>query len=164
MLCKVCCNNGDENLKCGESKEDNYITVNYNNAFSYGRLQFFNYDNSRINLERIFLDDTQKGIMEPLEITDSSTLKVYFDSSIDSLSSFFNSQIDSNCQFIKSVDFSNFATVVPDMSYLFNGCTSLESVNFNNFKGTTVTNMKFIFSNCNIIKSIDLSSFTLRND
>ena len=101
--------------------------------------------------------------MEPLEITDSSTLKVYFDSSIDSLSSFFNSQIDTNCQFIKSVDFSNFATVVPDMSYLFNGCTSLESVNFNNFKGTTVTNMKFIFSNCNIIKSIDLSSFTFEN-
>jgi len=50
---------------------------------------FFNFYNSRINLDRIFLGDTQKAIGEPLEITNSSALKIYFDSSIESLSSFF---------------------------------------------------------------------------
>ena len=58
-LVKICCNNGNENSKCGTFNEDNYVIVNYNNAFSYGSSKFFNYDNSRINLERIFLDNTQ---------------------------------------------------------------------------------------------------------
>jgi hypothetical protein len=105
-LVKICCIS-KTNI-CGGITADNYITVNYNNKFSYGLSQFFNLYNSRNNLERIFLGDTQKGIGDPLEITSSSTLKIYFDSSIESLSSFFNSYFDTNCKYIKSVDFFKF--------------------------------------------------------
>ena len=120
--------------------------------------------NSRINLERIFLDNTQKGIMEPLEITDSSTLKIYFESPVESLSSFFDAESDPNVANIKSIDFSHFdSSNIKDMSYLFKGCTSLDSVNFKNFNGAAVNNMERMFYNCNKIKSLDLSSFTFEN-
>ena len=46
------------------------------------------------------------------------------------------------------------------MSYLFYGCSSLESVTFTNFSFKFVNNMSYMFFNCNKIKSINLPNIT----
>ena len=160
---KICCNS--EENKCGKLKEDNYIAVNYNNEFNYenGFKNSLN-DYIRFNIERIDLNGTQKGLVEPLEITKASTLKIYFEDPIESLKSFFDVQYDPNVVNINSIDFSNFDLLnINDMSNLFKGCTSLESFNFGNFNGAKVTDMRYLLSGCTTIKSIDLSKFTFEN-
>ena len=158
---KRCCNS--DSIKCGGFREDNYIIVNYNKKCNYmdnddNSLPFFN--KYRYTLERIFLDGTQKGIYEPLEITNGSTLKILFEEPIERLSYFLDVQYDSNVVNINYVDFSNFnSSNIKEMSNLFKGCTSLESVNFGKFNGAKVTDMRYMFFNCKALKSIDLSCF-----
>ena len=47
---------------------------------------------------------------------------------------------------------------------LFNGCTSLESVNLSSFDTSLVTDMAIMFKNCKKLNSLDLSGFTFMQD
>lgn len=47
-----------------------------------------------------------------------------------------------------------------DMSWMFNGCVSLESMDdLSNFNTSNVTNFESMFGNCELITTLDLSSF-----
>ncbi len=43
-----------------------------------------------------------------------------------------------------------------DMSYMFNGCESLKSIDISNFNTNNVTDMSFMFNGCESLNSIDL--------
>ena len=125
-IIKRCCNDDNKNLKCGEFKEDNYITVNFINECNYpnGFMNKF-----RTSIEKIVLDDEVQLINGPLKIGNNSELKIYFDSKIENISYFFSSECDPNVININSIDFTNFDySNIIDMSHLFEGCSSLESV------------------------------------
>ena len=49
------------------------------------------------------------------------------------------------------------------MSYMFNECNSLKSINLSKFDTSSVNNMKGMFYNCNSLKVIDLSNFNMEN-
>ena len=64
-----------------------------------------------------------------------------------------------NCTNLKSLDLSHFNTLaVSDLSYMFNNCSSLESLKIN-FNTTKVVNMERMFSSCVNLTSLNLSSF-----
>ena len=48
---------------------------------------------------------------------------------------------------------------VTDMSYMFNGCWSLASLDVSRFDTSSVKNMSKMFNGCNSLASLDLSSF-----
>ncbi len=50
-----------------------------------------------------------------------------------------------------------------DMSYMFNGCESLKSIDISNFNTNNVTNMSYMFNECESLKSIDISNFNTNN-
>ena len=52
---------------------------------------------------------------------------------------------------------------VDDMSFLFMNCSSLEKIDFSNFKTKNVTKMTGMFEKCSKIKKLDLSSFNTEN-
>ena len=52
---------------------------------------------------------------------------------------------------------------VTDMGYMFNKCTSLTSLNLNNFDTSNVTNMLQMFFGCSNLTSLDLSIFDTSN-
>ena len=59
---------------------------------------------------------------------------------------------------VTSIDLSKFDfSKVTDMSYMFNGCTILESINFGNSKTKLVKDMQYLFYNCQKLLSLDLS-------
>ena len=132
---KKCCKFDFETLRCLE--RDNYLIVNFTKECTYQE----GFQNSyRTNIEKILLDGEEYSIDKNLEIKSNSQLIIYFDSTLESLSHFFSSEIDPNVININLIDLSHFdASNIKDLSNLFEGCTSLESVNFTNFEKATLT-------------------------
>ena len=65
-----------------------------------------------------------------------------------------------NCSSLTSLDFSNFNTSkVTNMSYMFMSCSSLTSLDLSSFNTASVTEMSWMFYNCSSLTSLDLSSF-----
>ena len=74
---------------------------------------------------------------------------------VTNMSYMFNS-----CQGLTSLDLSNFNTAkVTDMSYMFNGCSGLTSLGLSSFNTAEVENMSYMFQFCQGLTSLDLSSF-----
>ena len=49
------------------------------------------------------------------------------------------------------------------MSFMFNGCSSLEYINLSSFNTNKVNNMRAMLCPCSSIKSLDISSFNTSN-
>ena len=68
------------------------------------------------------------------------------------------------CSFLNSIELSSFNTTnVNNMSYMFNGCSSLKSIGLFSFNTTNVNDMSYMFNGCSSLNSIDLSSFNTTN-
>ena len=65
-----------------------------------------------------------------------------------------------NCKKLSSLDFSKFNTEnVTDMSYMFSCCWGLSSLDLSKFNTENVTNMTNMFYNCSALSTLDLSNF-----
>jgi len=90
---------------------------------------------------------------------------IIFSDAVDTSSTsniIYMSYMFNNCTSLRSVDFGkNFNTSnVTNMDYMFYNCTSLENINFGeNFDTSNVTNMKYMFSGCTSMTNLDLSNF-----
>ena len=67
-----------------------------------------------------------------------------------------------NLQDIKDIRNLNTENVT-DMSYMFNDCQSLTSLDLSNFNTQNVTNMRCMFYGCHALKSLDVSNFNTQN-
>ena len=68
------------------------------------------------------------------------------------------------CSSLTSLDLSSLDTSkVTSMSGMFNGCSSLTSLDLSNFNTSNVTDMHFMFYGCSKLTSLDLSSFDTSN-
>ena len=88
-----------------------------------------------------------------------STIEVSFKGSNTSkatdMSYMFNS-----CSVLKSLDLSNFDTSnVTDMSSMFTSCINLTLLDVSNFDTNNVTNMSYMFYGCRNLTSLDLRNF-----
>ena len=64
------------------------------------------------------------------------------------------------CSSLTSIDVSGFDTsAVTNMSAVFWGCSSLTSLDLSNFDTSAVTSMAYMFINCSSLTSIDVSGF-----
>ena len=65
-----------------------------------------------------------------------------------------------NCRELSSLDLSKFNTEnVTDMSYMFSCCWGLSSLDLSKFNTENVTNMTNMFYNCSALSTLDLSNF-----
>ncbi len=150
---EICCNFDFEDYKCG------YLLVSFITESTYEN----GFENEyRANIDKIILNGVEKTKNEALEIPAGSKMKIYFSSVPSSFKEFFSADNDNNTVNIDSIDFSHMdLSEVTDMSYLFDGCTSLESVTFPKNTPKAINNIQDIFSGCSTIKSIDLSNFII---
>ena len=86
-------------------------------------------------------------------------IKIHFSQGFVDLKNMFSFEIDTNVKYIVSIDFSNFSSLITDMSKLFYECENLTSVDFSNVNTSSVTNMNSMFADCSQLTSIDLSNF-----
>ena len=65
-----------------------------------------------------------------------------------------------SCSRLTSLDITNFNTAnVTDMSYMFQSCTKLTSLDVTNFNTAKVKNMIRMFSNCQALTSLNVTNF-----
>ena len=68
------------------------------------------------------------------------------------------------CSSLKSLDLSGFDTSnVTNMSNMFEGCSSLKSLDLSGFDTSNVTDMSCMFDGCSSLESLDLSGFDTSN-
>ena len=71
------------------------------------------------------------------------------------------SNLFQGCTSLTSIDISNFNTEnVISMAALFEGCSSLTSLNLSNINTDRVQFMFYMFNNCKSLKYLDISSFS----
>ena len=69
-----------------------------------------------------------------------------------------------NCSKLSSLDVSKFNTAnVTNMSYMFYSCSALLSLDVTNFNTEKVTDMSYMFNNCSKLTSLDVSKFNTVN-
>ncbi len=74
------------------------------------------------------------------------------------------SYVFNGCKSLKSLDLSNFKTnSATDISYMFYECSSLTSLDVSKFETGNVTNMEYLFYNCSNVTSLDVSHFDTKN-
>ena len=68
------------------------------------------------------------------------------------------------CSTLTSLDVSSFNTAkVTNMNSMFSGCSSLTSLDVSSFNTSKVTNMRGMFYGCSSLKSLDVSNFNTEN-
>ena len=98
------------------------------------------------------------------EVAQSIT-KVIFDSSFadarpTSTASWFSGL--KNLQSIEDIANLNTSNVT-DMAWMFDGCSSLTSLDMSNFNTSSVTDMSAMFNSCKLLTSLDVSHFNTSN-
>ena len=74
------------------------------------------------------------------------------------------SRMFNGCSSLTTLDVSNFKTDnVMDMSSMFYGCSSLTTLDVSNFNTDNVTSMFSMFTNCSSLTTLDLSNFKTEN-
>ena len=100
---------------------------------------------------------TNGGITIIPELTVEASFKGSSTSNVTNMSYMFN-----YCSRLKSLDVSGFNTSkVTTMYNMFQICANLESLDLSNFKTTNVTDMGHMFDGCSNLKSLDLSGWNM---
>ena len=112
------------------------------------------------NIE-LYINDEKIKFNFKYKIKESKELKVKFKfKKLLTITSF----LFFGCSSLNSIDLSSFNTTnVKDMSGMFSYCYSLKSIDLSSFNTTNVNNMSGMFCGCSSLKSIDLSSFNTTN-
>ena len=141
-------------------RDTDYIIVNYASDFSSKNVDFTS-QNSENKISAISTGNSIDSLtpvenINSVTINPNSILKIEFSQPLTTLAKFFMKMIE-----IKSIDFSHFiSTEVTDMSQLFSGCNSTETITFgDNFNTEKVTKMNGMFYGCSSLIEIDLSKF-----
>ena len=123
-------------------ENDNYIIVKYGNETTYGANKFKN--GYKQSVEYIKYNGEEVDLTKDFTIKANTTIEIYFSEPITSLNRFFSAYEDDEPKAINItyIDLSHFdSSSVNDTSYMFNGCSSLEEINFNNFNTLKVTDI-----------------------
>ena len=146
-------------------KKENFIKVTYKSETVYPNGFGNGYRNGT---DHIKIGNETFNISDPLTIGANEAIEIHFKEPIKSLSNFFGyfsayKTGDENVKNIISVDFTNFnSSKVEEVISMFEGCTSIEEINFNNFQTSgKIRNMSRIFYQCLNLKKIDLSRLVI---
>ena len=151
-----------------ECISSNFILIKYGKNTTYENgfgNEFRNSNDSYFIINRDYnkrLNSTDK-----LNIIAGKKLGIYYLSNITTMENYFSSISDDNTKYIVSIDLSHLNIVnVDNMTNLFYGCESLQSIIFVNsledslyFDTSLVNDMNQMFYGCSSLESLDLSIF-----
>ena len=154
----ICCDYDIKLKKCR-----NYIICKYKEKTEYEN----GFENRfRKNLAFIQNETSIVGPKDRLIIEANTTIEIYFSEPITSLEGFFSADEndDPKAKTITYIDLSHLdSSSVEQAHFLFNKCSFLEEINFNNFETLKLTNINSMFRECSNLKSLDLSNFITPN-
>jgi len=131
---------------------NNYIKVKYKNSANY----FGTFQNDyRQDIEYIIYKNKIIRPKDTFTIDNNDEIDILFIKPIKSLEKFFDYNNDQNVINILSVDLSHLdSSLITNTSRMFEGCSSLEKINFTNFDTQNVNDMTRMFYGCNQLNLI----------
>ncbi|MBP3757561.1 MAG: BspA family leucine-rich repeat surface protein [Prevotella sp.] len=104
------------------------------------------------------LEDADYMFSDLQEVTEISGLEYFNTTNVKSMSYMFQ-----NCKALTTLDLSKFNTSnVEGMDFMFDSCEKLTSIDVSSFNTSKVLSMEHMFYNCKALKTIDLNSFDVR--
>ena len=152
------------NIKNSFCESDHYMILTYGKKINYDSgFVIKNEKNTEFRNDIIFVVINRKKIEknEKLIILPNIRIEIYFQYYNAALENFFNFNFDKNVKYLEK--FSAFNIQAHNISHLFNGCSSLNSVDFNLFDSSGVIDMSYMFSECKSLISLNLSNFNTEN-
>ena len=86
-------------------------------------------------------------------------LEIFYSSPISTLEYYFYKNIDPNVEYITKVDLDYLNLKVTKLSYLFSGCSSLETVHLTRLDTSLAVKINDMFFGCSSLKTVDLKHF-----
>jgi len=129
-----CCYYNIDNEIC---ESDHFIILSYGKNITYeSGFVIKNENNTEFRNNMLFLVTNRKKINnnEEFNILPNIKLEIHFSSNITTLENFFNFNYDKNMKYIEKINLIPFnSSTIKNMSHLFDGCSSLNLINFSNF-------------------------------
>jgi len=155
---KLITNSGARNICCIYDREkklcisDNYIIVNYNESSDFTYDSGFKVGSDfRKRISFIIKGNVMFASEEKLEIKPSSKIEIHIFENLNSLEKLLSKEIDDKVKYINSLDFSHLSldtSLITNMNSLFNGCSSLKSLDLSVFNTSSVSDMGSMFYGC----------------
>ena len=166
---KLITNSGARNICCIYDREkdlcisDNYIIVNYNESSDFTYDSGFKVGSDfRKRISFIIKDNVMFASEEKLEIKPNTKIEIHIFENLNSLEKLLSKEIDDKVKYINSLDFSHLSldtSLITNMNSLFNGCSSLKSLDLSVFDTSSVSDMCSMFYGCSSLELLDLSFF-----
>ena len=154
------CSLGEKNTVINLTNYENNITMRWNSPLT-DCWRMFNGLSNLIEIDLTNFDFSEVTRMNTMFQNCFNLEYINFNNNIekklivDDMSYMFD-----KCRSLKSLDLSKLDTYnLKKMSQTFSNCWSLTSLNFNGFNTSSVITFMGMFNNCSSLKSIDLSSF-----
>ena len=142
----------------GLEKEENEITLIFNNLLTQCNTMFYDLNNI-IKIDLSKFDSSEVTEMIGMFYSCISLTSINFEG-FNTKSLISMDYIFYNCTKITSLNLQNFETSsVTNMTGIFGYCQSLLSIDLSNFDTSSVTQMVVMFHSCISLKSIDLQNF-----
>ena len=130
-------------------------TPNAYAVFDEGKLSFY-YDKEKDSRNGKIITNVRKSFAGNTEIEECEFAPSFANVKFRNLEGFFE-----NCKNLKTIKGMNFLNTseVRTMKSMFNGCSSLESLDLRSFNTEKVTDMLGMFCNCSSLTYLDISNF-----
>jgi surface protein len=126
----------------------------------YGR--FININENDKPFYHIYFNDNEEEIKNKYEIKEEdkvTKIKTLIDYQVKSFKELFY-----DCECIQSINFKKFyRNNITDISFMFNGSSSLKELNLINFNTDIIEDMQGIFQGCSSLKELNLTNFNTNN-
>ena len=149
----------DGNTQRKLDENQNYVTFIFNQDFN------FKINNAQNIINKITINDGEpQDLAEEINIKEGDKIHIYYNNPLSKGSEIYgdtNREIKSK---IVLIDLSKFdSSNIEDINSMFNGCSSLKSINFLNFNTVKIKSMDSVFYGCSSLEELDLSSFDTSN-
>ncbi len=140
------------NLEKNICESTHYMIAIFGKNVSYksGFVKDTNKNNKKFRNNTLFVVINRNKINnnEELNILSNTKIEIHFPSDITTLENFFNINYDKNVEFIEKKDLSLFnSSKVKIMSHLFDGCSTLNSIDFTKFDSSSAINTSYPIPN-----------------
>ena len=151
--------NGVLTFKCDGDIPDDAYSLNYGNKLGPGWYKRINKDIRKVVFDPSFAKvkpiSCYRWFHECENLTEIEGIENLNTENVTDMASMFN-----GCTSLTSLDVSRFNTDnVTDMNCMFYNCSSLTSLDVSKFNTAKVTNMSWMFSDCYNLASLDVSHF-----
>ena len=151
--------NGVLTFKCDGDRPDDAYSLNYGNKLGPGWYRWINKDIRKVVFDPSFAKvkpvSCFQWFYECENLTEIEGIDNLNTEEVTDMASMFN-----GCSSLTSLDVSRFNTDnVTDMNCMFYNCSSLTSLDVSKFNTVKVTNMSWMFSDCYDLASLDVSHF-----